>query len=687
MNNPDTSFRRVSDLSMGDAREQIEQLREAINFHDYRYYIKADPAVSDESYDALFRRLKALEDAFPDLKSDTSPTMRVGAPPVEELESVEHVQPMLSLESALERSEVDRFYDFMTRQLEDSPPEVHVEPKLDGLSVEVVYQDGRFTRGSTRGDGVTGEDISRNLKTIASLPLRLQGTAPEFLALRGEVLMHTDDFQEMNRRRVENNERPLANPRNAAAGIVRQLDPNDVADKPLDVFFYEILASSGDDFATHDALMKALPEWGFKPVPRATVCSSVDEIEAYRDELLADREGLDFEVDGIVIKLNDRSARERLGARERNPRWALAWKFPARKEITLLRDIAVQVGRTGTLTPIALLDPVEIGGVTVSRATLHNEGLVQEKDLRPGDRVRVQRAGDVIPQVIERVEAGKERPDHEFRLPDSCPVCGTEVVREGAYVICPNGLACRAQLEGRLVHYASRGALDIETLGEKNAKQLIDRGLVESLADIYDLSVEDFEQLDGFAEKSARKLYQEIQGTKEPRLDRFLYALGIRHVGEHIARVLAESFGSIEKLRDAELDDLRSVREIGDEIAESVHDFFHREENVANLDRILRAGVRPIAVRRVETRTERAGDELPLHDTTIVFTGDLGAYTRRQAQEKVEALGARVTSSVSGNTDYLVVGDNPGSKLDDARERGSVKILDEDQFKELIGED
>lgn len=676
--NPDTSFRDASELSKDDARAQIEQLREAIDFHDYRYYIKADPVIADASYDALFRRLKALEEAFPDLQSDTSPTMRVGAPPVEELESVDHVRPMLSLESVLERDEVERFVDFLRRELGRESLDFHVEPKLDGLSVEVVYQDGRFVRGTTRGDGVTGEDISRNLKTLRSLPLRLQGGALDFLAVRGEVLMHKDDFQQMNRARVENNERPLANPRNAAAGIVRQLDPENVADKPLDVFFYEILDSSGDGFSTHAEMMRALPEWGFKPVPRAAVCSSVDEIDEYREELLAEREELDFEVDGIVIKLDDRAARETVGTRQRNPRWALAWKFPARKEVTLLRDIAVQVGRTGTLTPVALLDPVEIGGVTVSRATLHNEGLVQEKDLRPGDRVRVQRAGDVIPQVIERVEAGKDRPDQQFRLPDTCPVCGTDVRREGAYVICPNGLACRAQLEGRVVHYASRGALDIETLGEKNAKQLIDRGLVNNLADIYDLTVEDLEELDGFAEKSARKLHREIHGAKEPRLDRFLYALGIRHVGEHVARVLAEGFGSLDAVRNAELDDLREVREIGDEIADSVYDFFHRHENVWNLDRIIEAGVRPKPMPK--------RDKLPLQGVTFVFTGDLEGYTRAEAQERVEALGARATSSVSGNTDYVVAGENPGRKLEEAKNRDGVRILDEKEFKELIGE-
>ncbi len=678
MRNPETSFVEVSELSRDQARKQVDQLREAIDFHDYRYYVKADPVIADEGYDRLFRRLKALEAAFPELQSDTSPTMRVGAPPLEVLQSVEHVRPMLSLESAYERDEVAAFYDFLKRELGEDRLAFHVEPKLDGISVEVVYQNGTFVRGSTRGDGVTGEDISRNLKTINSLPLRLQGAPPDFLALRGEVLMHKSDFQQMNRRRVQNNERPLANPRNAAAGTVRQLDPNNVADKPLDVYFYELLDSSGEAFQTHEQMMRALPEWGFKPVPRVRVCATVEEIEQYREELLSEREEIDFEADGIVIKLNDRPAREEVGTRQRNPRWALAWKFPARKEVTLLRDIVVQVGRTGTLTPVALLDPVEIGGVTVSRATLHNEGLVHEKDLRPGDRVRVQRAGDVIPQVIERVEAGKNRPAEKFHLPETCPVCGTAVRREGAYVICPNGLACRAQLEGHVVHYASRAALDIETLGEKNAKQLIERGLVKTLADIYDLSVEDLEQLEGFAQKSARKLHSEIQGTKEPRLDRFLYALGIRQVGEHVARVLAQSFGSLENVRQAEVEDLSAVHEIGDEIADSVYDFFHRQENVENLDRILSAGVAPKLMPK--------RDQQPLQGATIVFTGDLESYTRSEAKEKVEALGARATSSVSGNTDYVVVGASPGSKLDQARKRGNVTILDEQQFKELIGE-
>jgi DNA ligase (NAD+) len=553
-----------------------------------------------------------------------------------------------------------------------------LEPKLDGFSVELVYEKGEFSYGSTRGDGRTGEDISENLKTIPTLPLRLQGSASRSLAVRGEVLMSKQGFQELNRTRVENGQEPFANPRNAAAGIMRQLDSRKVAGKPLQIFCYEVVDSEDEDLPnSHWEILEQFIRWGFKTNPLNSRASSLEEIEDYRKKLLKQREKLPYEIDGVVIKLDDREFREKLGTRQRSPRWAFAWKFPPKKEITTLRDIAVQVGRTGMLTPVALLDPVEVGGVTVSRATLHNEEEAQRKDVRPGDTVRILRAGDVIPEVAERVkEPGKKR-GKKFSMPSHCPSCGSSIVREGAYVLCPAGLSCPAQRIGRIIHYASRDALDIETLGEKNVQQLVEKGLVGDLSDLYKLDEEQLESLEGFAEKSASKLYHAIQNTKKPRLDRFLYALGIRHVGEHVAQVLAQHFKSLEKLTQAGREELEEIREIGPEIAESVFNFFKEEENRKILDRLEQAGVQP---QKIERQRSTA-----LEGLTFVFTGELEGYTRKEAEEKVESLGGKATASVSSNTDYLVVGKEPGSKLDEAK-KNEVKILNEKEFEQLLEE-
>jgi DNA ligase (NAD+) len=546
LRSPDAEFTPAGRMKENEAAGQAELLREAIEYHNFRYYVKNDPVISDHAFDLLFRRLQELEEAFPGLRSDTSPTRKVGAPPVGELQKVEHTTPLLSLNSALEKSEVENFDRFIRRQAEGSDITYVVEPKMDGLSVEVVYRGGVFQWGATRGDGTTVENISANLKTIRPLPLRLREhpRLPEFVAVRGEVLMPREGFQRLNRARVERGESPFANPRNAAAGIVRQLDSRNVANKPLDIFFYDVLSDRLEGLSSHWEVLGLLEEWGLKTNPYNRKARSLEEVYRYHRELERQREEFPYEIDGVVIKLDDLLLRSRLGTRQRSPRWAMAWKFPPKKEVTTIRDIVVSVGRTGILTPVALLDPVEVGGVTVSRATLHNQDEVKRKDVRVGDRVRVIRAGDVIPEVLERVEENGQR-GRAFAMPGSCPACGTTVTREGAYVVCPAGLSCPAQRIGRITHYASREAMDIETLGEKNVRQLVERGLVEDLADLYRLRPERLEELDGFAEKAARKLHRAVQGSKEPPLDRFLYALGIRHVGEHVARVLARRFGSL----------------------------------------------------------------------------------------------------------------------------------------------
>jgi DNA ligase (NAD+) len=679
--NPKTDFKDVASLSEKEARREVEALREGIEYHDHLYYVKNRPKISDATYDKLFRRLQDLEEAFPDLQSEHSPTRRVGAKPVDELKSVPHASIMLSLNAVLEEKEVRDFDDFINRHTKKKKIAYVLEPKFDGLSVELVYEEGTFKYGATRGNGETGEDISENLKTIRTIPLQLQGEEadiPSFLSVRAEAFMHKEGFQRLNKDRIEKGKEPFANPRNAAAGTLRQLDPGKVADKPLDVFFYDVLKLEGKGLSCHWDALKQFSRWGFQTYPSNEKGASLKKIKAYHEDLMEKRDSLDYEIDGIVIKLDDYNLRESLGIRHRSPRWALAWKFPPKEEVTELVDIVVQVGRTGILTPVALLEPVDVGGVTVSRATLHNEDEVRKKDVRPGDKVRIVRAGDVIPEVLERVkEPGKKRKG-AFRMPSHCPACGSEVMREGAYSICPAGLACPPQLLGRIVHYGSRDALDIAGLGKETAKGLVHKGLVKNVAGLYDLTVEEILKLDGFAHKSASQLYEAIQETKEPRLDRFLYALGIRHVGQRVARILAEEYGSLESLQKTAKAHLQEIPEIGPEIAQSVVSFFEQDENTKVLKHLAEAEVQPKkmagpkAVRRLEGQT-------------FVFTGKLQNYTRQEAKRAVEDRGGRATSSVSQETDYLVKGEDPGSKLREAQEQ-EVQILDETAFIKMIKE-
>jgi DNA ligase (NAD+) len=676
---PKTKFKDVEKMNKNEAKEEIEALQEDIEYHNYLYYVKNQPKISDSTYDKLFHRLQKLEEAFPEFQSETSPTRKVGAPPVDRLKKVEHSVPMLSLNAALSEKETEEFDQFIRRNLIDKKVEYVAEPKFDGFSVEVVYRDGVFQRGSTRGDGRVGEDISENLKTIGPLILRLQKPEkqelPAFLAVRGEVFMPKKAFQEMNKQRIERGEEPFANPRNAAAGIMRQLDSKKVADKPLNIIFYEILGVGGMAFSSHWEELGQFPKWGLKTTPYNRRCSSVKDVKNYWEKLADQREDLDYEIDGVVIKLDDLEARDRLGTRQRSPRWALAWKFPPKEEETRMVDIVVQVGRTGMLTPVALLEPVEVGGVTVSRATLHNQDEVRKKDVRPGDKVRVARAGDVIPEVVERIRERGRRRNREFSMPEKCPVCGSDVLREGAYYFCPAGLSCQAQLVGHILHYASRDAMNIEGLGEKIVRQMVEKELVKEVADLYRLSEKDLKTLEGFADKSAKNLYESIQGAKTARLDRFLYAIGIRHVGEHVARVLAQEYRSLDNLRNAGLEELITIREVGPEIVQSLDKFFKQKENIRSLRNLFEAGVQV----KEMPKSQR---DLPLKGETFVFTGKLEGFSRDEARNLVERLGARVTSSVSKETDFLVAGEDPGSKLDQAK-KFKVKILDEDEFKRI----
>ncbi|MBS3819448.1 NAD-dependent DNA ligase LigA [bacterium] len=679
-NNPPRQFKDIKEMDKKEAQREIEGLREGIEYHNYLYYIKNQPQISDALYDKLFRRLQNLEKAFPEFQSPDSPTQRVGAKPLDKLEKVRHTVAMLSLNAALEENEVKDFEDFIRRNTGQTYPVYVVEPKFDGLSIEVVYRDGFFHYGATRGDGEIGEDISSNLKTISSLPLRLQKMnhrdLPSFLAVRGEVYMPKSDFQKLNKDRIERNEEPFANPRNAAAGTMRQLDPKKAADKPLDIFFYDILRIEGQEFNSHWEALKQFPSWGLKTDKHNRRFTSFEQIQQYHHQLSEQRDELEYDIDGIVIKLDDYKLRERLGTRQRSPRWALAWKFPPKQEVTLLEDIVVQVGRTGMLTPVALLEPVDVGGVTVSRATLHNEDEVKRKDVRPGDKVRIARAGDVIPEVMERIDQPGKKRGKEFSMPTKCPVCGSDVFREGAYYICAGGLTCRAQLIGHIIHYASRNAMNIDGLGDKIVKQLVNKKMVQDIADLYTLSIDDLLKLEGFAQKSAENLYNAIQATQKVRLDRFLFALGIRHVGLHVAQLLARQFQSLDNIRKASREGLDSIREIGPQISESVVRFFQQKENQKVLEKLEQLGI------EVEDMAP-SKEKMPFQGMTFVFTGSLEGYSRKEAQDLVEEWGARVSSSVSSETDYVVVGENPGSKLEDAR-KINVRTINEKEFNELI---
>ncbi len=676
---PFPEFRNIDDLDKKEVRSEMEQLREAINHQNHQYYVENDPDISDRKYDELFERLFKLEQKFPDLQSKVSPTQKVGAEPLDKLSKKKHLAPMLSLNSSAKEKETQNFITSVRKKTKGDDTEFFLEPKFDGLSVEVVYQKGVFNYAATRGDGLQGEDISKNVKTIGSLPLKLRGgnDFPKELSVRGEIYLSKEAFQQLNKERIEKNKKAFANARNAAAGLVRQLDPGKVADVPLDIFFYEIIShnSKETDFESQQNLQQQFKKWGLKINDLSKNATSQKEIKDFYRQLEGKREKLSYEIDGMVIKLNHRKLRSDLGSRGRSPRWAFAWKFEPRKEVTTLVDIIVQVGRTGILTPVALLEPVEVGGVIVSRATLHNEDEVKKKDVRPGDTVKIFRAGDVIPEISGRVKSKGGRRGKAFKMPANCPVCNTKVVREGAYTVCPAGLSCEAQLKGSLSHFASRNAMNIDHLGEKVVAQLVDKQLIKNIPDLYKLKPSDIEKLDGFAKKSSQKLYDAIQKSRKPPLHQFIYALGIRHVGKHVARLLARHYKTLDALSDANEQQLNEIPEIGPEIAESVAHFFDSEDNMTMIGKLKKAGL--------EIQQHESSQSDKLKDKTFVITGELDAFTRDEAKEKIESLGGRATSSVSDNTDYLVVGEGPGSKLDEAKKR-KVKRIDEKEFKKLI---
>jgi DNA ligase (NAD+) len=665
-----------------NVKAEVERLRQELNFHNYRYYVLDDPIVSDAEYDRLFRRLVELETQHSELRDPLSPTQRVGAPPLVEFAQVHHSLPMLSLANVVSREEMQEFQERIQRFLKsDAPIEYVAEPKIDGVAIELVYEHGKLVVGSTRGDGVTGEDITQNLKTVRAIPLTLlrqdRYPIPTLLEVRGEVFLATEPFRQLNRERAAAGEPLFANPRNATAGSLKQLDSTITAKRPLDLFCHGLGRVEGASFATHWQLREALRGWGLKPVPHGRVCRNLAEVFALFDELEEQRDSLPYEIDGVVAKVNSFALQRQLGEISRSPRWAVAYKFPARQATTKILNIVPQVGRLGTLTPVAELEPVGIGGVTVRNASLHNVDEINRKDIRIGDTVIVERAGDVIPYVVKVITEKRTGHEKKFIMPSSCPVCGAEVEREeGEAAYRCTGLACLAKLKESLKFFGSRGSMDIEGLGEKIIDQLVDKELVRDPGDLYLLRKEQIATLERMADKSAQNLLDAIEKSKTTTLPRFLASLGIRHVGEATAKQLAEHFGDLDHIMNATEEELQEVRDIGPEVAHSIAHFFGQKQNRKVIDKLLKAGIH---FPKVTAR--RTGK---LSGQTFVLTGTLASMTRPEAQKRIEALGGKVSSSVSKQTSYVVVGTDPGSKLDKAQQLG-VRVLAEDEFLRMIG--
>ncbi len=674
-----------------EARSRAETLRRELEEHNVRYYVHDAPVISDAAYDRMMRELQALEAEHPALAAADSPTVRVGAPPLEAFAPFPHDPPMRSLENAVDEGEVRAFEERAKRfvlQTYDRVLEgfaLTCEPKLDGLAVEVIYRGGVLASGGTRGNGVSGEDITRNLKTVRGIPLRLRTPEggpppPAHLAVRGEVYMSLAGFARLNEERRANEEPLFANPRNAAAGSLRQLDSAVTATRPLEVAFYAVGRVEGYAFTSQSHLLETLPAWGLPVSPVWCKCAHLDEALAFCGELLAGREDAPYEQDGVVIKVDSMELQNELGATSRAPRWAIAYKFPPRQEITQVENIDFQVGRTGAVTPVAHLAPVRVGGVQVTRATLHNEDEMRRKDVHRGDWVVVQRAGDVIPEVVA-VVAERRPPDAvAVPMPAECPECATPLERpEGEAVVrCPNPL-CPAVVRESLKHFASRRAMDVDGLGEKLVNQLVGEGLVREPADFFSLTKEGLCALERMGEKSAENLLAALEKAKRPALARFIHALGIRHVGEHLAEVLAERFGSVEALAEADAETLVSVHEVGPQVAQRIVRFFSEARSRKMVENLRAAGVAPLP----PEKAAGTGGEAPFAGLSFVLTGTLAGKSRSEAKAAIEALGGRVSASVSKATSFLVAGERPGGKLAKAESLG-VEVLDEDAFDQML---
>jgi len=670
--------------------ERIEQLRTEINRHNYLYYVLDSPEISDAEYDELMRELKQLEEEYPQFLTPDSPTQRVGAAPVEAFGVVEHPVPMFSLGNAFSRDELLAWYNRITRLVTGSKFDFVGEHKIDGLAVALTYVDGYFVTGATRGDGVRGEDITQNLRTIRSIPLSVSSDAPPRFEVRGEVYLPRSGFHKLNQDRIAQGLPLFANPRNAAAGSVRQLDPRITAQRPLDIYIYMLGYAEGTTTPdTHWETLDYLKSLGFKVNPNNEHLPSIEHVEQYCQKWVERRETLQYEADGIVIKLNQLELHRTLGEVGREPRWAIAYKFPAIQGTTRLKEIKISVGRTGTLNPYAVLEPVSVGGVTIKQAALHNEDDIRRKDIREGDTVIVQRAGDVIPEVVGPVSSKRTGQEKEYRLlkklPKNeqgkpvCPECGAEVIRpEGEVMYYCSNAACPAQVQQRLEHFVSRAAMDIRGIGESQSAMLLREGLVRDVADLYYLKKEQLARLERMGEKSAANIIEAINTSKQRPLARLIFALGIRHVGAEMAEILAGKYHSLDELANASKEDLMSIATVGPKIADSITAFFSQEENRAIIERLRQAGV------KMEEAAARP-EEQPLAGMEFVLTGKLESLTRQEAEAKVKALGGTTGSSVTKKTSYLVVGADPGSKLTRARELGTKQLTEKD-FLELIGQ-
>ncbi|MCL5986093.1 MAG: NAD-dependent DNA ligase LigA [Actinobacteria bacterium] len=666
-------------LDLSQTAERAKEIREQLNRHNYLYYVLDQPEISDQEYDELLKELIDIEQRYPELITLDSPTQKIGAPVREDIPTVRHMLKMLSLANAFSDQEIFDFYDRTMRDLGlKVDPEVVCELKIDGSAISLHYEDGIFISGSTRGDGVIGEDVTPNIRMIKSIPLSLFNSRHSTVEVRGEVYMPIRSFKELNRQREDEGLLLFANPRNAAAGSLRQLDPMVTAKRNLNFFAYGVGFIEPADLTLQWKVLEFLRSSGFRVNPDIEMVKSREEAISFCQRWQYKRDDLDYEVDGVVIKINSLDYQAALGETTRNPRWAIAYKFPGEERTTKVLGIAVNVGRTGTLTPVAKLEPVVISGSTVSNATLHNEDEMRKKDIRIGDTVLVHKAGEVIPEIIKVIKEKRNGSEKIYQMPKVCPVCGEKVVRlEGeAATRCTNA-ACPAQQFERLIHFGIREAMDIEGLGPSVVKKLLDKQMVDNVADLYYLKKEGFLELEGFKGKSSENLYNAIFESKNRGLARLLYGLGIRQVGEHMAEVLVRHYSDIDSLMKASKEELMAIREIGPVVADSIYDFFGKKENLRLIERLRNAGVKM-------SRESAVSGEGKLSDKTFVLTGKLSSFTRAEAEQLIKRLGGRVSESVSKSTDYVLVGEEPGSKYDKALNLG-VRILSEDEFKKLIG--
>ncbi len=655
-----------------EAEKEIKKLREDINYYNHMYYVENNPVISDYEFDFLLKKLEKLESEFPELIVPESPTQRVGGKPIDSFTAVEHKTPMLSLDNTYDSDDLKEFDKKVKKNVGEV--EYVVEPKIDGIGVALIYENGIFIRGITRGDGMNGDDITSNLKTIHSIPLILRGDLLKNAEFRGEVYMSLKGFKKLNKMREKKDETVFANPRNAAAGSVRQLDPRVVESRPLDIFVY-FVSNSDKDIHTHEKSIEVIKKVGFRVNPFIKKLENIEQVIKYCNKLEKIRNSIDYEIDGAVIKVNSIKKQKQFGETSKHPRWAISYKFAAKQSTTSLKNIDIQVGRMGTLTPVAILEPVEIGGVTVSRATLHNFDELRRKDIRIGDNVLIERSGDVIPQVVKSIIEKRTGKEKRKNIPKKCPVCGSEVVRKEKEVAvrCPNNY-CSARLKWRIKYYASRDAMDIDHLGESTIDKLLEKDLINNVADLYFLSKDDILTLDGFKDKSAQNLIESIENSKKQDLSRLIYGLGILHVGKYAAQILANQYQSIDELAKAPVEQLKEIDGLGDKTAEAICTFFATEENVNLIKRLKDIGV--------ETK-EGKKKKMLLQDKKFIFTGGLSNISRPDATDLVKKMGGIVSSSIGKSIDYVVVGHKPGSKFKKAEKLG-LRIINEKEFIKLL---